>query len=151
MREAEAEVQYPLTPPPSDSSSSSSRSLSPEYSIQPKLHVATVSLSPKTKTRHTGEKGGVKRRTTRKCTCFRLLGVCPHLVDNAEAEGKLAHEQQPFALHIVSRKSGKPAVAELATALARSRPESRNGRTAVSIADVKSTLEGEQEAKLCWS
>lgn len=79
--------------------------------------------------------------------CFRLLGVCPHPVDHAEAGSKLAHEQQRFALHIISRKSGKPAVAELATALARSRPESPNGRTTVSIADVKSTLEGEQEAQ----
>ena len=64
VREVEAEVQYPLTPPPSDDSSASSRSLSPECSAQPKLHVTTVSVFPKTRTRQANERDGVKRRKT---------------------------------------------------------------------------------------
>ncbi|KIP11370.1 hypothetical protein PHLGIDRAFT_124784 [Phlebiopsis gigantea 11061_1 CR5-6] len=121
-REVEAEVQYPLTPPPSDDSSSSSRSLSPEYSTQPKLHVTTVSVSPKTRTRQTNENEGVKRRKT--------------------DVGSMSPER-PFTLHIASRNSGKPAVAELATSLKHSRPVSQNGKSTLSIADIQSVLEGE--------
>lgn len=60
--EVDSEVQYPLTPPASDSSSSSSRSLSPEYSVQPKLHVTTISIGNKPKVRQSKGNGALKRR-----------------------------------------------------------------------------------------
>ena len=139
VREVEAEIQYPLTPPASDSSSSSSRSLSPEYSVQPKLHVATISVFPKPKIRPTGEKSGVKRHAIRTCMarCYYL-----HLFnETSETESKPAKEQ-PFTLHIISRKSGKPAVAELASSFVHN--QSLNDKPKLQVADIKSVLEGKR-------
>ncbi|GJE86181.1 hypothetical protein PsYK624_022610 [Phanerochaete sordida] len=116
VSEVESEVQYPLTPPPSDSSASSSRSLSPEHSTQPKLHATTIVVSTKAKSHHS-EKDGLRHR----------MGDLKTLAE------------PPLTLHIISRRSGMPAVAEVASSIARSRPED----PAVTVADLKSVLEGE--------
>ncbi|EKM61099.1 uncharacterized protein PHACADRAFT_190237 [Phanerochaete carnosa HHB-10118-sp] len=119
--EAEAEVQYPLTPPPSDSSASSSRSLSPEHSAQPKLHAITIVVTSETKSRTRNEKDGLRRR----------------------ASGLKVSTKPPFTLHVLSRKSGKPAVAEVAASFASNDSEFMNKDSAVSVACLNSMLEGE--------
>ncbi|KAI1797951.1 hypothetical protein LXA43DRAFT_982766 [Ganoderma leucocontextum] len=88
----ECDIQYPPTPPPSDDAES--RPLSPHStSFMPKLSVTTIrhpTNSSKSKQRGSLGKVAKRRRVNRN-------------------EEKV--EESPFTLHIISYKSGKPAIA----------------------------------------
>ncbi|PIL31890.1 hypothetical protein GSI_06594 [Ganoderma sinense ZZ0214-1] len=95
----EHDIQYPPTPPPSDDAES--RPLSPHSASSiPKLSVTTIrqpSHTPKSKQRASLSRGMAKRRRANK------------------NEEKV--EESPFTLHVVSYKSGKPAIAAAASTL----------------------------------
>ncbi|KAI0695166.1 hypothetical protein BC835DRAFT_1347882 [Cytidiella melzeri] len=123
---SESELEYPLTPPLSDASSSSSRPLSPNFNYLPKLQVATLKLGESAFKRRSNGRGAVKRRVSRK---------------NSDTTNS------SFTIHVISRESGKTALAEVANSLARQ--HSRNSLQTkpedfrLSINELSSLVEGE--------
>ncbi|KAI0815043.1 hypothetical protein BC629DRAFT_1468908 [Irpex lacteus] len=123
---SESELEYPLTPPLS-ASPSSSRSLSPKQEVVPKLHVTTLKLDDFSSKRRHSVRGVVKRRTSRK-----------------DSESTAS----PFVVDVVSRESGKVAMAEVASALARNHDRSSSHANPaedfkLSIRELKSLMESE--------
>jgi len=125
---SESELEYPLTPPLSDHSPSSSRSLSPKQHVPPKLHVSTLKLDKQMQKRRNSSRGVVKRRTSRKSSSESV-------------------ESLPLAIHIISRDSGKVAIAEVANTVARERRRSvfraRSEDFSLSVDELKILVEGE--------
>ncbi|KAH9837211.1 uncharacterized protein C8Q71DRAFT_757185 [Rhodofomes roseus] len=127
----ETEIEFPLTPPSSDDSDS--RPLSPDSEVTPcKLKVTTVQIpghAEKGKRKALGVKSTTRRRR-------------PTLGEPTPTS---------FTLHILSRKSGKPAIAEVANALLRRRSVDRsssrmdkNDRQPASLeTEVTSLLQGD--------
>ncbi|RDX42615.1 hypothetical protein OH76DRAFT_1410958 [Lentinus brumalis] len=124
----ECDMRYPLTPPPSDDADS--RPLSPHANpVVPKLSVTTIrfpSPSSKSKRRPSVSRSALKRRRA--------------------ARNDEHTEESPLTLHVVSYKSGKPAIAATATTLLRDQRH-RNLSTydidSPSIQDLNAILEGE--------
>ncbi|THH16811.1 hypothetical protein EW146_g3880 [Bondarzewia mesenterica] len=125
-------IAYPLTPPLSDDSDSSI--ISPlDDSLQEGLRVVTIHPTGRTheKRRLSRTKSGTKRR-------------------RSPCEGK-SPQLKAFTLHIVSRDSGKPAIASVANSLLRSTSRTRVGKPdpvrsesfKLTIDDLQYKLEGE--------
>ncbi|KAH9936999.1 uncharacterized protein B0H18DRAFT_1150097 [Fomitopsis serialis] len=90
----ETEIEFPLTPPSSDDSDS--RPLSPDSEVSPyKLNVTSVQIPGH------AEKGRRK-----------MLGVKSTARRRRATREFSESKPTPFTLHILSRKSGKPAIAE---------------------------------------
>ncbi|KAH9950394.1 hypothetical protein B0H21DRAFT_723256 [Amylocystis lapponica] len=119
-----SEIEFPLTPPPSDDSGSRPLSPAAAHSLL-KLHVATIRALDKPgkgKQRPNNGKNVVKRRRL-----SRREPAAPSLI-----------------VHIVSRQSGKPAIASAATGLLRSHTFSGAHNCTTSIEhEFNQTLEGE--------
>ncbi|KAI0932120.1 hypothetical protein AcW1_000669 [Taiwanofungus camphoratus] len=131
--DADSDIEFPPTPPPSDDSDS--RPISPDFErIHPNLNVTVIRISEcidKAKKMSNIDKTGVRRRhSTRR-----------------EGNGK------PLILHIISRKSGKPAISKVATEFMWrqsrrspcqcSRPIPYDEHKSFFEEDLKSILEGE--------
>ncbi|KAK7694732.1 hypothetical protein QCA50_001920 [Cerrena zonata] len=114
----ETELEYPLTPPLTDES----RSLSPDQGFAPELHVTTINANA-TKERRKDPRSGVKRRmsTSKKSPSSHL---------------------PPVTLHLVSRSSGKPAVASIASSILQNCHADEKG-VKYTINEMTSILEGE--------
>jgi len=125
----ESEVEYPLTPPLSDDSDS--RPLSPNEVILPKTHVSTIILSER--------KEGTKRRRSNSWNVLKRRR--PQKKEDTK-------QAQPFTLHLISRKSGKVAVANMAASMLREHKPAGGSKSVkpfqCSMDDVTRILEGEQ-------
>ncbi|KAI0082291.1 hypothetical protein K474DRAFT_1655664 [Panus rudis PR-1116 ss-1] len=126
--EDDSELEYPLTPPLTDESDS--RSLSPEHVPTPDLFVSTFVVDGQPHGRTT------KRRNSKTIMRRRHSG---------KVNKPKAPQPTPVTLHIICRKSGKPAVASFADCLARRLQESGECAQGVvcSIDDITFVLEGE--------
>ncbi|EPT03845.1 hypothetical protein FOMPIDRAFT_1114818 [Fomitopsis schrenkii] len=128
----ETELEYPLTPPSSDDSDS--RPLSPDSEVTPfKLCVTSMQIP--------GHAGKARRR---------LLGVKSTTRRRRPTGGPVSEPTTPapITLHILSRKAGKPAIAEVANALLRRRVADRPLRDGkqlpvTSEAGISSLLQGD--------
>ncbi|RPD55810.1 hypothetical protein L226DRAFT_565047 [Lentinus tigrinus ALCF2SS1-7] len=127
----ECDIRYPLTPPPSDDAES--RPLSPHaHPIVPKLCVTTIRFpmpSSRSKRRASVSRTTLKRRRV--------------------ARNDEHAEESPLTLHVVSYKSGKPAVAATATTLLRDHIHRKTSDVSTcisidtSIQNLNAILEGE--------
>ncbi|KZT72837.1 hypothetical protein DAEQUDRAFT_754878 [Daedalea quercina L-15889] len=122
--DVETEIEYPLTPPSSDDSDS--RPLSPDSEVTPfKLNVTSVHIS--------GHAGKSRRRS---------LGV--KFTTRRRRAAVSDPMPAPFTLHILSRRSGKPAIAEVANALLRRRSAGGPSRSQTPLeVELGSSLEGD--------
>ncbi|CAL1695669.1 unnamed protein product [Somion occarium] len=114
----ESEIEYPLTPPLTDES----RSLSPDREVTPDLRVITINATA-SRERRRDQRGVVKRRNSSK----------------KQTNSSIS----PVTLHLISRESGKPAIASVANSLFQTHQRSERDDLNYSINDITSILEGE--------
>ncbi|KAI0348562.1 hypothetical protein BDW22DRAFT_1350799 [Trametopsis cervina] len=123
---SESELEYPLTPPLSDDSPSSSRSLSPNQHIAPKLSVNNLKLGDSPRKRKSSGRSVAKRRVSRKTSTDSI---------------------SPFTLHIISRNSGKAAIAGAANSFVREHQGHCSGTAPrdfkLTVNDLKTVMESE--------
>ena len=141
-------IKLPPTPPPSDDADS--RPLSPScYSVQHKLNVTTLHLSTRTSKQRPKTSNGRtpvrRRRQSCKAPSFYCL-VFNHITLIAKSEH---HGDNFFTLHLISRQSGKAAIACVANNVLQTNmhqtlhPSPDCDIDAPSLADLKLTLEGQ--------
>ncbi|KAI0788477.1 hypothetical protein C8Q75DRAFT_807689 [Abortiporus biennis] len=118
--EADSEIEYPLTPPLSDDSDD--RQV-PSGKEGPNIHVITLDIP--------GETNPLKRRRSSGRNVLKRRRI-------------QAKEQPPLlTVHLISRKSGKPAIAEFANRLFHGQQQNKREDVQCTVSDLTRTLEGE--------